>query len=87
MLDERARTELRTRLRSLDEMIERAEAAGDAAAALRAAEERDALIRELRAATALRGRPRTLADPAERARKAVSGRIREAIAKLREALP
>jgi pimeloyl-ACP methyl ester carboxylesterase len=87
VLDERARTELRTRLRSLDETIEHAEAVGDGALALRAGEEREALIRELRAATALRGRPRTLAEPGEKARKAVSGRIREAIAKLRELLP
>src|SRR5262249_11661084 len=71
----------------LDETIALAEAAGDEHAAVRAGEERDALMRELRAATGIGGRRRALADPGERARKAVSGRIRESINKLRESLP
>jgi hypothetical protein len=50
-------------------------------------DERDALLRELRIATGLGGRRRALADPDERARKAVSGRIRDSIEKLRAASP
>jgi hypothetical protein len=87
ILDERARAELHDRLSTLDEAIARAEAIGDGAAATRASDERSALVRELRAATGLGGRRRALADPAERARKAVSGRIRESIEKLRAAHP
>jgi len=86
ILDERARGEIKARLLALDEEVRDAEARGDGAA-LRAAEEREALISELRAATGLGGRRRTLADPAERARKAVSARIRESIDKLRGPLP
>ena len=44
--------------------------------------ERDAILGELRAATGLRGRRRPLGDDAERARKAVSGRLRDTIARL-----
>jgi pimeloyl-ACP methyl ester carboxylesterase len=87
VLDERARLELRNRLRRLEEIIERAEAADDAAAARGAADERDALLRELRVTTGLGGRRRALVDPVERARKAVSGRIRGSIEKIRAALP
>jgi pimeloyl-ACP methyl ester carboxylesterase len=86
ILDERARAEIRTRIAELDEQMARAERAGSPTA-LRAAAERETLVRELRAATGLGGRRRGLADPAERARKAVSGRIREAIEKLRAELP
>jgi hypothetical protein len=87
VLDEQARVELRERVQTLDERIAAAEQAGAVQAAERAAEEREALLRELRAATGLGGRRRALADPAERARKAVSGRIRESIDKLRGVLP
>jgi len=87
VLDERARAEVRERIEALDEALARAEAAGDAVAAARTAEEKAALVRELRAATGLGGRDRGLADAAERARKAVTGRIRESIDKLRGPLP
>src|SRR5262249_31644098 len=86
VLDERRRAASKARLPALDEEVREAEARGDAAA-LRAAEEREALISELRAATGLGGRRRVLADPAERARKAVSARIRESIDRLRGPMP
>ena len=41
--------------------------------------ERDILLAQLSAAVGLGGRQRSGIDPAERARKAVSGRIREAM--------
>jgi hypothetical protein len=87
ILDERARTEIRSRLRQLEEVLTRAEAAGNVNAAERAASERDALLRELRVATGLGGRRRSLDDPGERARKAVTGRIRDSIEKIRLSLP
>jgi len=87
VLDEQARAEIRGRVQELDARIAAAEQAGAVDAAERADEEREALVRELRAATGLGGRRRALADPAERARKAVSGRIRESIDKLRGVLP
>jgi pimeloyl-ACP methyl ester carboxylesterase len=87
ILDERARGQIRHRVRLLDETIAEAEAAGNEAAALRAADEKDQLLRELRVTTGLGGRRRALADASERARKAVSGRIRDSIAKIRVQLP
>lgn len=87
VLDDRARTAIRARLAALGEVIETAEARGDAAVALRAQDEREALLAELRAAAGLGGRKRALADPAEKARKAVTGRIRDSIDKLRATLP
>jgi pimeloyl-ACP methyl ester carboxylesterase len=87
ILDERARTEIKSRLRKLERALAEAEASADAAALERTRDEREALLRELRAATGLGGRRRALADPVERARKAVTGRIRDSIDKIREALP
>jgi hypothetical protein len=86
ILDQRARADIRKRLQQLDRAIAEAEESGDAAAERRR-DERDALLRELRVATGLGGRRRTLVDPVERARKAVSGRIRDSIEKIRVALP
>jgi pimeloyl-ACP methyl ester carboxylesterase len=87
ILDERARADIRSRLRQLEGAIADAEQAADAAATERARGERDTLLRELRIATGLGGRRRALVDPVERARKAVSGRIRDSIEKIRGALP
>lgn len=82
VLDERAKAEFRARLHDLDEEIDDAEAAGqpDRSETLRA--ERAALIRELASATGLGGRDRRLGDETERARKTVSARVRDALAKL-----
>ena len=44
--------------------------------------ERDALIRELAAAAGLGHRDRKLGDEAERARKTVSARVRDALSKI-----
>jgi hypothetical protein len=56
-------------------------------AADRAREERDALVAELSAAYGLGGRPRRTGDPGERARSAVTWRIRDAIRRLEAAEP
>ncbi|MFT5358691.1 MAG: hypothetical protein ACI9KE_005930, partial [Polyangiales bacterium] len=50
-------------------------------------EERDALGRELRAAVGIGGRKRKLGDVSERARKAVSARIRASVKKIHEVHP
>jgi tetratricopeptide (TPR) repeat protein len=82
VLDERARLELRTRLDELDRELLEAEERDDPERAARVGDERDALVRELAAATGLGGRSRRLGDPSERARKAVTARIRDAIARI-----
>lgn len=79
VLDPRARAEYRQRLRDLDEELEEAEAFADVGRAERARIERDFLVAELAGAVGLHGRSRKAGDPDERARKAVSLRIRQAI--------
>jgi hypothetical protein len=82
VLDDRAKAEFRARLDDLEDEIDDAAAAGrsDLAEALRA--ERAALVRELATAAGLGGRDRRLGDETERARKTVSARVRDAVAKL-----
>jgi pimeloyl-ACP methyl ester carboxylesterase len=81
VLDETARTQFRARLAGIEASL--AEAGGaDAEEIARLEQEREVLLRELKAATGLGGRRRALGDDAERARKAVAGRIRESIARL-----
>jgi tetratricopeptide (TPR) repeat protein len=79
VLDERARREYKQRLDDIAGELREAEAGNDLVRAERLRAERDALIDELARATGLLGRPRRLGDPGERARKAVSARIRDAI--------
>ena len=61
--------------------------ANDPERASRARTERDFLVSELRAAVGLGGRPRRGQDPAERARKAVTWRVRELIGQIAAAHP
>ncbi len=82
VLDERARQEYRRRLDDLDEEIEEAERWADPERAARAREEREALLAELAAAAGLGGRVRRLGDQSERARKAVTARVRDVIGRL-----
>jgi hypothetical protein len=78
-LDEQTRIAYRMRLEELEGAIQMAlnEHHDDWASALD--RERDALVRELKAATGLGGRRRRLGDEAERARKTVSARIRDTL--------
>ncbi|MBW3665691.1 MAG: AAA family ATPase [Actinobacteria bacterium] len=82
ILDDRARDAYRARLAELEEEITDAEDAADSERLARARAERDALAAQLTAAYGMRGRPRRAADPAERARKAVAWRLREAIRRI-----
>jgi hypothetical protein len=82
VLDEEAKTRYRKRLEQLDEAIDRASASGDDDRAAAYDRERAALLDELRSAAGLGGRTRRLGDEAERARKAVTARIRDSLRKL-----
>ncbi|MFN2419332.1 MAG: AAA family ATPase [Candidatus Limnocylindria bacterium] len=82
LLDARARAEYRRRVGELDDEIADAASNHDVGRAERARTERDFIAAELAAALGLGGRPRRSGDPAERARKAVSGRIRLTIGRI-----
>ncbi len=82
VLDDRARRAYRARLRALEEEIDEASHDGDRGRRERAEDERDFLVAELTAAVGLGGRSRAAGDPVERARKAVSARIRLAIERI-----
>jgi len=87
VLDEDAVQSYRERLRAIEAEIEEAEQRHDAARASRLDAEREALAKELRGAAGLGGRKRRLAEPSERARKAVTARIRATIKKILEVHP
>jgi hypothetical protein len=87
MLDEQTKRAYRGRLGEIEAELAEAEAANDAGRAGRIEEERERLLEELRKATGLGGRDRKMGDAAERARTAVTWRIRHAIKKLEAAHP
>jgi tetratricopeptide (TPR) repeat protein len=87
VLDERAKAAYKARLAGLAGEIEDAEDAGSPGRAEALRSERAALIRELAAAAGLGRRDRKLGDEAERARKTVSARVRDALAKIGQAHP
>jgi hypothetical protein len=87
VLDATARRQIRARLASLGEDIAEAESWNDPERAARTRAERDALLRELAAAAAPGGLPRLLGDQSERARKAVTARIRDVIGRLEPVHP
>jgi TolB-like protein/tetratricopeptide (TPR) repeat protein len=87
VLDARARRELASRVRELQEQIDEAEARNDRGVAERAREELDQLVAALAGALGLGGRARRLGSAAERARTAVTWRIRNAIRKIATAHP
>ena len=87
ILDDRARREYRARLAELQRELDEAERNSDLARTGRAREEMDALVEGLSGALALGGRSRALGSGAERARSAVTWRIRSAIKKIAAAHP
>ena len=84
-LDGEATRQYRQRLVDLDEDISAAELANDPERASLARREREFLLGELKVAIGLGGRHRRLLDPAERARKAVTWRIRDTIVRIEAA--
>lgn len=87
VLDEPARRQYRARLAELDTDLAEADANHDLGRVAAIKAERDAIAHELAAALGLGGRARTLGDPGERARKAVSARIRDAVDRLADVHP
>jgi hypothetical protein len=79
VLDRTAREAYRRRLGDIDAELAAAEENNDLGRAERVRIERDFLVAELSAAVGLGGRARRPGDSAERARKAVAGRIKQAI--------
>src|SRR5262249_46271243 len=79
VLDRRARDEYRRRLAELDTELAEAESDHDRGRVEKARIEREFLVAELSAAVGLGGRPRVRGDHVERARKAVAGRVRQAL--------
>ena len=86
-LDDRARREIQARARELQHDIDQAEAAHDLAQAERAREELDQIVELLSGALGLGGRSRALGSAAERARSAVTWRIRSGVKKIAKAHP
>lgn len=82
VLDDRARRELAARVRELQQDIDEADAANDIGHAARAREELDQIVEHLSGALGIGGRSRPLGSAAERARSAVTWRIRNAIRKI-----
>jgi hypothetical protein len=87
VLDADAREEYRLRLIELEAEVADASAANDPVRAERARDEREFLLAELRSAIGLHGHSRRAIDPSERARKAVTWRIRDAITRAEAAHP
>jgi hypothetical protein len=82
VLDAQARREYRARIQDLQQQIDEADRNHDAARGTRAREEMDALVEALSGALGLGGRSRALGSATERARSAVTWRIRSAIRKV-----
>jgi len=88
LLDTAARAAYRARLNALDDELDAARDRHDLGREQRLDQEREALLGELRRAAGLGGRPRPAGSgTAERARKAVTARIREAIRHVESVLP
>jgi tetratricopeptide (TPR) repeat protein len=81
VLDDAALGAYRRRLAELEEDLDEAERFADPERVARLHDERDALYGELRSAVGLGGRPRA-GGSAERARKAVTNRLRDALARI-----
>ena len=86
-LDDRSRREIEERIRELRADIDEADAHHDIARSERASAEMDLLVDELTAALGLGGRARRSGSDAERARSAVTQRIRSTIRRLDDLHP
>jgi hypothetical protein len=87
ILDQQALRQYRTRLAELDADIDDAHVRHDPVRVGALTEERAFLLRELSAAVGLGRRDRRLGDDRERARKAVAGRIKDALNRIRAVHP
>jgi tetratricopeptide (TPR) repeat protein len=82
VLDEAARSAYRQRLADLEEELDEAERFADPERKARLGDEREALVAELAGAVGLGGRSRRTQSSVERARKAVTNRIRDTLARI-----
>lgn len=87
VIDSRARAEYEQRIRDLTSDIEEAEANNDEGRAAMLDAERELLLTQLAGALGLGGRARREGGDAERARKAVGMRLRDAIGRVEHGLP
>ncbi|MEV7349213.1 AAA family ATPase [Micromonospora chalcea] len=87
VLDDEAKARYRRHLRRLDDEIDRAAVRHDERRLSALDAERAALLDQLRTAAGLAGRSRRLGDQAERARKAVTGRIRDTLRRIDQRHP
>jgi len=87
VLDDVARRAYEQRVRELQQDIDDADADHDTGRAERARVELDALVDQLTAALGLGGRARSTSSSAERARSAVTQRVRTALRRIDEAQP
>lgn len=87
LLDERARAALKARVRDLQEDLAEAEDMNDIGRAENVRSEMDQLIETLASALGLGGRRRKLGDLSEKARTAVTWRIRHALQRVEAAHP
>jgi non-specific serine/threonine protein kinase len=87
ILDAQAKGEYKRRLDDLRRDLEEAERFNDPTRAERARDEMDALAQQLASAVGLGGRNRRLGSDAERARSAVTKRIKCSIKGIRQAIP
>jgi len=87
ILDAQAKAEYKRRLDDLRRDLKEAEQFNDYARAERARAEMDALAEQLASAVGLGGRNRRIGSEAERARSAVTKRIKNSIKSIREAIP
>ena len=85
--DKRALRAYKRRLRDVGEELADAEERNDLGHVARLLVEREAIQHELRSAVGLGGRRRHLRDPTDRARKAVTARLRSAMARISEVHP
>ncbi|MGC4894641.1 ATP-binding protein [Micromonospora sp. DT31] len=87
VLDDEAKARYRQHLRRLDDEIDRAASRDDGQRLAALDAERAALLDQLRTAAGLAGRSRRLGDQPERARKAVTARIRDTLRRIDERHP
>jgi non-specific serine/threonine protein kinase len=87
VLDAQAKAECKRRLKDLRQELEEAERFNDPDRTAKARHEVTAITRQLASAIGLAGRDRKTASEAERARFAVTKRIKRAIRKIGEAIP
>ena len=86
-IDEKARGAYRDRICDLQAELEQAEKDNDSARITKIREELDTLLDHLAKVSGIAGRTRKLKDPAEKARSAVTWRIRSALKKIEPAHP